>query len=239
MRSGAVPRAKVVCDHRPSWRRLAAGGALGYAWLQWLGRTSGSTRDERARNLPGDDVVDRPHFVTDHATTIDAPVADVWPWLVQMGWHRGGWYTARWVDRLLFPANDAAADRIDEAWQDLEVGDRIPDGPPESECFFVVRELEPCHHLLLHSQSHLPPSFRDRFGASIDFTWLFSLTDAGDGRTRFHFRSRARLAPLWLSAAYLLAIVPADHVMARQMLHGVKSRAECHHLGQGPRGPHE
>lgn len=198
----------------------------GYAYLQWLGRTSGSTRAERARSLPGDDLVATPHFVTNHAITIGAPPSDIWPWLVQMGWQRAGWYTARWVDVLLFPANNAAASRIHPEWQGLAIGDQVPDGPPETECYFVVRELEPGRHLVLYSRSHLPPDFRDRIGASIDWTWVFALTDLGDGRTRFHFRSRARLSPWWLSAAYLLALVPADHVMSRQMLRGVKSRAE-------------
>ncbi|MGE4116244.1 MAG: hypothetical protein AB7G36_18915, partial [Candidatus Nanopelagicales bacterium] len=44
----------------------------GCAWLQWLGRTSGSTHRERAAPRPGDEVVERPHFVTDHAVTIGA-----------------------------------------------------------------------------------------------------------------------------------------------------------------------
>jgi hypothetical protein len=208
----------------------------GYSWLQWLGRTSGSTRSERAARRPGDEGVERPHFVTDHAVTIGASAAEIWPWLVQMGWHRAGWYTARWVDLLLFPANEASADRIHAEWQDLAVGDQVPDGAPETECFFVVRDLEPSKHLVLHSRSHLPPDFRDRFRASIDWTWSFSLDDLGDGRTRFHFRSRARLAPWWLSTAYLLAIVPADHIMGRQMLNGVKARAESRHLGSDSRG---
>ena len=208
----------------------------GYAWLQWLGRTSGSTHRERAAHRPGDEVVERPHFVTDHAVTIDASPAEIWPWLVQMGWHRAGWYTARWVDLLLFPANEASADRIHDEWQSLAVGDEVPDGAPETECFFVVRELEPSRHLVLHSRSHLPPDFRDRFRASIDWTWSFSLDDLGQRRTRFHFRSRARLEPWWLSTAYLLAIVPADHIMGRQMLNGVKARAENRHLGSDSRG---
>jgi hypothetical protein len=79
---------------------------------QWLGRTSGSTRAERRRPLPGDELVDHPVLVTNHAVTIPAPPERVWPWLVQMGWHRGGWYTARWVDRLLFPANRPSATEL-------------------------------------------------------------------------------------------------------------------------------
>lgn len=211
-------------------------GLAAYGWMQWLGRTSGSTRAERAAVLPGDEVVVRPHFTTDHAITIEAPPDAVWPWLVQMGWHRAGWYTARWVDLLLFPANEAAADRVEARWQGLAVGDQVPDGPPETECFFIVRELVPSRHLVLHSRSHLPPDFRDRFGATIDWTWVFSLTDLGGGRTRFHFRSRARLTPWWLSAAYLLVIVPADHIMSRQMLRGVQARAEGRGVGGPPGG---
>ena len=64
------------------------------------------------------------------------------------------------------------------------------------------------------------------FGAWIDWTWAFVLDDLGDGRTRFLFRSRGRAGPAWVAATYLLVIIPADFVMSRQMLHGVKARAE-------------
>ena len=49
-----------------------------------------------------------------------------------MGWGRGQWYTARWVDRLLFPDNGPSADRLHEEWQHLKVGDRVLDGAPTS-----------------------------------------------------------------------------------------------------------
>lgn len=65
-------------------RTIGAMGAiaLGEAVLIHLGRTYGSTRQERARELPGDGVVADPSVVTDHAITIDAPPSQVWPWLV-------------------------------------------------------------------------------------------------------------------------------------------------------------
>lgn len=204
---------------------VAGAAAVAYGVLQRLGRTSGSTAAERRSILPGDGLVARPQVVTDHACTIDAPPTTVWPWLVQMGWHRAGWYTARWVDVLLFPANEAAADRIHPDWQDLAVGDRVLDGDPSTECWFVVDELEP-DHMVLHSRSHLPPDLRDATGAEIDWSWAFVLHDLGDGRCRFHVRTRARVAPWWLAAGYVAAMVPADHVMASQMLAGITARAE-------------
>jgi hypothetical protein len=208
-------------------RYVTAGCAIaGLLALQWLGRNYGATRAERRRRLSGDELMADPMAVTTHAITIDAPPNRIWPWLVQMGWHRGAWYTAEWVDRLLFPANGPNADRILPEFQDLAVGDHIPDGPPEVQCDFIVAELEPNRHLVLHSADHLPPRWKERFGAWIDWTWAFILDDLGNGRTRFIFRSRGRAGPSWVAAVYMMAIIPADFVMSRQMLRGVKTRAE-------------
>lgn len=205
---------------------VSVAALAGFGGAQWLGRTYGATRAERRRRLPGDEVCPSPQFQTDHATTIDAPPASVWPWLVQMGWGRGQWYTARWVDQLLFPANGPSAEAIVPELQHLAVGDRILDGPPEVKCAFVVEAFEPNRSLVLHSHEHLPPGWAERFGAWIDFTWVFVLDDLGDGRTRFQFRTRGRVGPWWVRAVYTAAVVPADFVMARQMLRGVKGRAE-------------
>jgi hypothetical protein len=197
----------------------------GYAALQWLGHTFGATAEERHRDLPGDDLIRRPRAVTTHAITIDAPRASVWPWLVQMGWHRGGWYTARWVDRLLFPDNAPSAQHLLPELQRLAVGDTVPDGAPETGCEFVVARLDPERLLVLRSDHHLPASWTE-LGAWIDWSWAFVLGDAGAGRTRLVVRSRFRAGPWWVAAVYRLAIVPADFVMARQMLRGVAARAE-------------
>jgi hypothetical protein len=210
------------------WRRWLAIGAaivLAEAVLIRLGRTYGSTLVERTQHLPGDELIEGADVQTDHAVTIDAPPAAVWPWLVQMGWGRAGWYTARWVDRLLFPANGPSADRIDPNLQDLAVGSFVPDGPPETGCGFTVMALEPELALVLRSDSHLPASWRSH--AAIDWTWAFVLTplDAG-ARTRFHFRSRWTTRPWWLTLGSRAAVVPADFLMSRDMLRGVKARAE-------------
>ena len=164
--------------------------------------------------MPGDGIVSKPRFLITHGITIDALPEDVWPWLVQMGWHRGGWYTARWVDKMLFPANRASVTHVIDLYQDLHVGDFIPDGAPETECGFVVEELEAPRVLVLHSTSHLPLEWRRTGKASIDWTWVFSVVpiDSGD-RTRFIFRWRAATKPWWLTASSWAVIVPADFIM--------------------------
>jgi hypothetical protein len=205
--------------------RAALLAALGYAALQVLGRRAGSTAAERRAHLPGDDVVAEPQLVTDHAVTLRGRPADVWPWLTQMGWHRGGWYTPRWVDRLLFPANRPSLDHLDPTLvRPLVAGDVIPDGQPGT-AFFVVETADAPHALVLHSTTHVPSSWR-RHGAAIDWTWCFHLTGGGDGRTRLHLRVRGRLSPWWLAVGYTVTLVPADLVMARGMLRGIKRRVE-------------
>jgi hypothetical protein len=203
------------------------GGAAGYALLQWLGRTYGSTMSERHMAMPGDEVVPEPQYSITHGITIDATPDEVWPWLVQVGWHRAGWYTARWVDQLLFPANAASADRILPELQHCDVGDFIPDGPPEAECGFRVDQVEPNHHLVLRSTTHLPLRWRTDLGARLTWSWTFLLLPtASRTGTRFIFRWRADVAPWWVRAFTSLAIVPADAVMSHDMLHGLRNRAE-------------
>jgi hypothetical protein len=193
-----------------------------------LGRTYGSTDLEQATSLPGDDIIDHPVVVTNHAITINGSPEDVWPWLMQMGWHKGGWYTARWVDRLLFPANWPSATRLIPDLQNIDVGSFIPDGPPETKCGFIVEHLDPGQALVLHSTSHLPASWQEKGRARLDWSWAFHLTPVNGGRgTRFLFRSRWVTAPWWFTLFGWLVIVPADFIMARSMLNGVKNRAEA------------
>jgi hypothetical protein len=196
----------------------------------WLGlecssRWLGASPRERTQPLPGDDLVRRAQVQFTRAATLSAPPADVWPWLVQMGWGRAGWYTQRWVDRLLFPANRPSADAVVPELQDLAVGDFVPDGPPETECGFVVEALEPARLLVLHSTSHLPLTWRRRGIASVDWTWTFSLRAVDGGRaTRLVFRWRSRTSPGWLTAGAQALVVPADWVMSRGMLRGLRLR---------------
>jgi hypothetical protein len=219
--------------HQIRWKSYGAAtaavvaiGALAEAALIRLGQTYGSVPEERTMRLLGDDIVPNPQVVTNHAIDIDAPPDWVWPWLVQMGWHRAGWYTARWVDQLLFPLNWPSANRIIPELQDIQVGDFIPDGAPETKCGLTVEQLEPGRAMALRSTSHLPARWRDK--ASLDWSWAFVLRPMDGGqRTRFHFRSRWVTSPWWLTCGGWLAIVPADFLMSHDMLHGVKERTEA------------
>jgi hypothetical protein len=187
-----------------------------------LGRTWGSTPDERRRALPSDALLPFRHIQTDHAVTIAVSPDDVWPWLVQMGWGRAGWYTYRWVDRLFFPHNGPSSDVILPEFQTLSRGDHVPDGAPETGCHFVVEAVEPPRTLVLRSTTHLPPKVR---GASMDWVWTYTLDPVADG-TRLHLRSRLVLEPRrlrWLFRAGL----GADFVMSRSHLRGIKARAEA------------
>jgi hypothetical protein len=192
-----------------------------YGGATYEGATWGSTREERRRMSPSDDLVPVPMVVTNHAITIEGQADDVWPWLVQMGWHRGGWYTYRWVDRLLFPANAPSADSILPDLQGLSVGDHIPDGPPERECYFVVERLERPTLMVLHSRSHLPPWPKD---AWLDWVWTYTLEDRGS-EVRVLLRTRGSLGPPWLAALYGASLW-TDFVMARSHLSGIKARVE-------------
>ena len=207
-------------------RRVVAllAATTAYAVLLRWGTTSGSTFQERRCGLPGDELIAHPTLVTNHAATIAAPPERVWPWLTQLGWHRGGWYTPRWVDRLLFPGNWPSAERLDPALvRDLRPGDTVPDGPPGTAEFIVELAKAPSV-LVLHSRTHLPPGWAERFGAELDWVWTFSLTPTGTG-TRLLIRNRGWVTPPWLDLAYRALVVPADHVMAQGMLKGLASRA--------------
>lgn len=198
----------------------------GYAVLQALGRRAGSTAAERAAALPGDDLVPDPQVITNHAITIEAPAERIWPWLNQMGWHLGGYYTPAWVDRFLFPNNWPSLDALDPVLvRDLRLGDTIPDGPPGT-AEYIVNQVQPPHLLVLRSTSHIPPGW-DAYGAAITWTWCLRLTPLGGDRTRVQARVRGRMSPWWFAAFYVATIIPADFIMARGMLRGLKSRAEA------------
>ncbi|MFC4784560.1 hypothetical protein ACT8ZV_08805 [Nocardioides sp. MAHUQ-72] len=139
-------------------------------------RSVAATYDEVARPLPGDELVPDAGVVMDRAFTLAAPVARVWPWFVQLGKQRAGWYLPRQVERAV-PAGRRALRRVDPALQLLEVGDVIADWGGRDATFTVAR-LEP-PRVLVHT------SRRGR----VDLSWAIVLREAPPG-TRVQLRLR-------------------------------------------------
>jgi hypothetical protein len=139
------------------------------------------TPAERSAPLPGDQMVAPADFVMDRAFTLDAPPDVVWPWVVQLGKRRAGWYFPAWFERVVPPARRGLR-RLEPRHQDLTVGDVVPDWGGAHETFTVLA-LEPGQHLLYGST-------RGR----TELTWCLQLTAVEPGRTRMHLR--LRLAPV-------------------------------------------
>src|SRR5574340_1255368 len=161
----------------PGLLAVASGAYL----LQRLGQRWGATNDEVHRAMPGDELIPHPMMETTHAITIQTSAAEVWPWLVQMGMDRGGWYSdPEWWDRLaervlwsFFDSDEKTGysirdepsdDRIIARFQNLKVGDVLLDGPPGT-AFFTVAAIEKNRELALYSSSHMryigPRTLRD------------------------------------------------------------------------------
>ncbi len=199
---------------------VAAAGATGVAalaayvfavrpWhLRW-----GATEAEARVVLPGDEIVPDASESVTHAVTINAPVWLVWPWLVQVGQNKGGFYSYAWLENLV-GCRMRNADRIVPEFQHLKVGDRVwlhPKVPP-----LPVLVCEPYKAIVMGSNTGEPG------------TWGFFLKPIEDDKTRLVVRGRGRVArgPLgWLFHHALFE--PAHFVMERKMMLGIKRLAEA------------
>ena len=220
----------------------AAGWAAFYTASRWYA-SWGKDPANAGRELPGDDLVTDAAKVDTRSITIAAPPSAVWPWLVQMGYGRAGWYS---YDRL--DMRGRSADEIHPEWQTLAVGDVLP---TDAGGGFVVKALEPEHALVVFIDSDVmaeqrggasdgEPAVTDapglaasgrvmsatmppRFAAS----WAFVLEPVGTDQTRLIERVRFGVEPGSRGA------VPAGPLlgfgvfvmMQRQML-GIRDRAE-------------
>jgi hypothetical protein len=192
---------------------LAAYTRLVRPWaLHW-----GATKEEAARPLPGDELVAKADYVATRAITIDAPPRDVWPWLVQIGSGRAGWYTYDRMDNAGVPS----ATEIIPELQRLAVGDLIP-MVAGKDIGVRVKELEPERRIL----------WWDEQG---EYSWEWVLEPA-DGRTRLLQRLRVTRHPWSRRMLYELVAANGDVVMQRKLLRGIKQRAEglaAHHRTPG------
>jgi hypothetical protein len=187
----------------------------------------GATNEEIDLALPGDALVPAPTWKYDHAITIDAPRSAVWPWLVQLGQKRGGFYSYEGLENLAGCDIDNVTE-IRPELQRLAVGDTIRMhasgyGPP-------VAILERERALVLGGGVQ-PDGSRT--------TWSFHLLDAEGGRTRLLERGRSQVGKGLLAklggGPYL--IDPIGFVMSRKMLRTVKALAEARTTAGAARPP--
>ena len=144
------------------------------------------TAAEVLASMPGDELVERPHAVMDRAFEVTAPPDVVWPWLVQLGKDRAGWYLPKPVERLV-PRGRRASRGIDPRWQDMAPGDVIPDYGG-SHATFTVHQMVQDSVLV----------FTSRRGRT-NITWSIRLRPVGTDATRVQLR--LRLGPVrhkWL-----------------------------------------
>jgi hypothetical protein len=193
------------------WLGLAV-GALGTLtvlaayrrWIQPWQHRWGATDAEVRRAMPGDDLVPDAASTT-RAITIAAPAEQVWPWLVQLGYGRAGWYSYDWIDNDGQPS----ADRILPELQQLQVGDQIlmlPEMGPR------VREVEPNRFFVAGDQE-----------AGV---WCLALYPTPRGcRLISRWRVDWPLTPA--TAFWILLSDPGAFIMERKMLKGIRSRAEA------------
>jgi hypothetical protein len=137
--------------------------------------TARATGSEREAALPGDDLV-AADVVMDRAFDLPAPPDVVWPWLVQLGKRRAGWYLPASVERLVPPSRRALR-RVEPRLLEHEVGDVIPDWGGAG-ATFTLAAIDPPRTLLYTSRR-----------GHTDLTWCLHLTPAIGG-TRVHLRLR-------------------------------------------------
>ncbi|MBD8506716.1 hypothetical protein HT102_09480 [Hoyosella sp. G463] len=189
---------------------------LGRPLRKWR-TTWGTTAAERQRTYPGDELLTDPKWSYSHAVTINAGPSEVWPWIVQLGQGRGGFYSYQALENLV-GCRITNVGEILPRFQHLEVGDAIrlhPKAPP-----IPVALVEPERHLVL---------FASDAGSGEATVWGFHLLPLEGGRTRLIERGgsthgdsvRSRLA------FGRMLLEPISFVMSRKMLLTIKDSASA------------
>jgi hypothetical protein len=190
---------------------------------RWFG-CWGATAADLTRTMAGDAAVVNPTYSATLAVTIGAGPEHIWPWLVQLGYQRGGLYSYDWLDRLFGYLDRPSAVAILPQFQQLAVGDEIPIGRAGG---FPVSAIEPYRALVLSGT-----------GDGFAWVWQFGLYPIDKTQTRLVSRNRVRVPPSIGSWLFMRVIEPAAFLMTRRMLLGLKRRAEMLAAGQGDRSSH-
>ena len=176
-------------------------------------RRWGATAADLTRKIPGDAGIVDPTYSTTLAVTVDARPEHIWPWLMQMGYQRGGLYSYDWLDRLFGFLDRPSANCILPQFQRLEVGDEIPIGRGGG---FPVKAMEANRSLVLGGESD----------GQFAWVWQFGLYPIEKDRTRLVSRNSARVQKTVSSWLFMRVLEPAAFIMTRRMLIGLKDRAE-------------
>jgi len=186
----------------------------------------GATDEELKRTLVGDELVPHPKWSYTQAVTICASAEQVWPWLVQMGQGRGGFYSYEWLENLV-GCDIHNADRIVAELQDFKVGDGIRLHPQMPAIPAAI--VEPCRAIVLHGDTRLgsvPVPASSAKGDYFATTWGFYLIPCADDTTRLIARFRSdyneKFANTMMYGPPL--VEPISCMMQRKMLQGIKQR---------------
>lgn len=178
----------------------------------------GATAEELRLPLPGDELAAEPATEVTRAVTIDASPEEVWPWIMQLGADRGGFYSYDWLEDV-FGLGIHSADAIVADWQDLAVGDVVYANRARTGGWYVV-DLRPNEALVL-KVAYLRagrPVRRDE-QPKWEFLWTFALRPAHPGGTRLLVRERVAFANA-LTQRLLAPVGIVSFVMTRRMMRG-------------------
>lgn len=190
--------------------------------LRW-----GATAAEVRHPYPGADLIPGGRRIATMAVTIGAPRSQVWPWLVQMGCNRAGWYSWDRLDNGAIPS----ADRIHPEWQDVSVGDHLP-ATSSGLVWFEIAALEPERFLALRSA--LDVRRRRSFDTNGKWprfysysTWCFLLDELPGLRTRLVVSGYARSNPRALTATLdVMFWEPVHWLMQTRQFANLRQRTE-------------
>ena len=194
-----------------SWIILATAG-LTLLYLKWIRPRQlrwGATGDELVRPMPGDEAVPAPSFDATRGVTVHAPPEAIYPWIVQIGVTRAGWYSYDMLDNLGHPS----ARQLLREHQQIYVDQLIPMSP-DGKYGIYVKDFRENEWIL----------WNDKEGVT---TWFWGLYPEGENCTRLV--TRVRMKYLWNSPAALfnLLVEFGDLPMMRKCLLGIKERAEA------------